>query len=68
MLNARLTLPAVTFAASVMDAMDGANASPGIDASARVREHLAPEMKARLSHPIVFDARSLFEPGLAGAA
>jgi len=45
-----------------MDAMDGANALPGIDASARVREHLAPEMKARLSHPIVFDARSLFEP------
>jgi UDPglucose 6-dehydrogenase len=63
MANARQSLPAegITYADSAMDAMNGADALLVLTDWPEFRTILPQEMKARLSEPVVFDGRNLFD-------
>ena len=61
-------LPGVTFAASPLDAVDGADALLVITEWQEFRSPDFAELRRRLRQPLVFDGRNLYDPDLARAA
>ncbi|HEX8011629.1 MAG TPA: UDP-glucose/GDP-mannose dehydrogenase family protein [Casimicrobiaceae bacterium] len=62
------SLPAVSYAASPLDALSGADALIVVTEWQEFRSPDFAELKRRLRAPLVFDGRNLYEPALARAA
>jgi UDPglucose 6-dehydrogenase len=62
------SLPAVSFAASPLDAVDGAAALVVVTEWQEFRSPDFAELKRRLKEPLIFDGRNLYDPQLVRAA
>ena len=61
-------MPGISFAASPLDALTGADALVVVTEWQEFRSPDFGEIKRRLKHPLVFDGRNLYDPVLARAA
>ena len=62
------SMPGISFAASPLDALTGADALVVVTEWQEFRSPDFGEIKRRLKHPLVFDGRNLYDPLLARAA
>ncbi len=62
------SMPGISFAASPLDALTGADALVVVTEWQEFRSPDFGEIKRRLKHPLVFDGRNLYDPVLARAA